>query len=97
MWPFRPSKYNPVALARVTEIDGIVHIDVKGQSCPNYLVSIQRAFESLPPGKEVKLFLTYGPGDGDVRAWCEARKILILGMEENNGTWAILLKKPATN
>lgn len=94
MWPFRNAKNNRIATASIIEKDGRVHIDVKRQSCPNYLVSIHRAVQSLPPGTEVKLFLTYGPGNGDVRVWCAARKIEILSMEENDGAWAIVIKTP---
>ena len=86
-----------MATSTISEKDGMVHIDVKGQSCPNYLVSIQRAVQSLPPSTEARLFVTYGPGNGDVRVWCEARKIKILAMEESNGIWSIVIKTPAQN
>lgn len=36
MWPFRSSNNNRIATASIIEKDGRVHIDVKGQSCPNY-------------------------------------------------------------
>lgn len=97
-WPFKSSAEVPISTkARVSEVNGVAHIDVRGQSCPNYLISIDRAFASLPPGIEVKLFLTYGPGDQDVRMWCKTKKINILSMEEEKGTWTFLLKKTAAN
>jgi len=85
---------NTIHAAVTREEDGTPAIDVRGQTCPGYLLAINRAMEELEPGTTARLLVDYPPGGADVRAWCERRGYRFEGTTAGEGGWAILVRKP---
>lgn len=81
MRPFPRSAPSGIRAKQVSMTDGEAVIDVRGQTCPGYLLAINRAVDALPPGTPARLLITYPPCGDDVRAWCKARGIALLGLE----------------
>ena len=94
MWPFvkRTSKLG-IRANSVKIINDITEIDVRGQTCPGYLLAINKAVEDLEVGTTAKLLITYPPCGDDVKAWCKAKNIEYQGMTQGNGLWVINIKK----
>jgi len=95
MWPFaKKSKEKPEIKANSVVIEnGVATIDVSGQTCPGYLLAINKAVDKLPEGTKAKLVIGYPPCGDDVGAWCKARDIEYLGMSQVNGSWIIEIRK----
>ncbi len=94
MWPFSSKK--PTATVRAhTHItgDGEAVIDVRGQTCPGYLLAINKAVDMLDEGTEARLLISYPPCGDDVRAWCRERHIDYLGLSQAEGMWQIRIRK----
>ncbi len=79
--------------AKVSFEDGTAIIDVRGQTCPGYLLAINRAVEGLSEGTRARLLITYPPCGDDVRAWCRKRDIAFLGIAQERGMWVIEIQK----
>ena len=45
-------------------------VDVCGQTCPGYLLEIDRAVRDIGPGQRIHLRISYPPCIDDVRVWC---------------------------
>lgn len=88
---------HPVARTIGSEVtrdaSGVVTIDVRGQTCPGYLLSINRAVDQLLVGARIKLLITYAPCGDDVGAWASKRGIKYLGIERAGGIYVIYLEK----
>ncbi len=94
MWPFRRKRNAGGIRARsVTRVDGVVEIDVRGQTCPGYLLAIDREVEKLEAGEEARLVISYPPCGDDVQAWCRRKGVEYLGMEVREGLWLIGIRK----
>ena len=93
MWPFRPRPSARTVRATTTWDGGVAVIDVRGQTCPGYLLAIDRAVEELPPGTDAKLLISYPPCGEDVKAWCRERKIRFIGSAPGEGEWEIRIRK----
>ena len=65
----------------VFEQDGLTCIDMRGQTCPGYLLAINRETDKLPPTTEVALLITYPPCGDDIRAWCKGKDRQYQGVE----------------
>ena len=62
MWPFtRTRQPTGIQAQSVDFVDGVAIIDVRGQTCPGYLLAINRAVEKLPAGTPAQLLITYPP------------------------------------
>lgn len=95
MWPFKRKVVSTEIKARsITVVNGVTEIDVRGQTCPGYLLAINKAVETLGNGSEAKLLITYPPCGEDVKAWCREKKIEYLDLTEGKGMWIIRIKKP---
>ena len=74
-------------------------VDVRGQTCPGYLLSINLAVKKLPQGSRCKLLISYPPCGEDVKAWCSAGGHLFEGMDVQEGLYQIIIitaqKRPA--
>ncbi len=94
-WPFsRRSRERPQLQANsVVMQDGVAMIDVRGQTCPGYLLAINKAVDALPFGTTAKLMISYPPCGDDVGAWCKARSIEYVGMDRAEGMWLIEIRK----
>lgn len=91
----RPAPSLGTITARVQQgADGDVIIDVRGQTCPGYLLAINRAVEKLPPATRARLWITYPPCGEDVQAWCDARGLVLEGMETGEAMTVMTVYKP---
>jgi len=94
MWPFNKRIAKSSIRARsVNIVDGVHEIDVRGQTCPGYLLAINKAVEALDPGTKARLLITYPPCGEDVRAWCKEKKIQYLGLFQDKDMWIISIEK----
>jgi TusA-related sulfurtransferase len=73
--------------------DGTVTIDVRGQTCPGYLLAINRAMDGLETGTEARLLVDYPPCGEDIQAWCQARGYRFEGVEAADGAWSLRVGK----
>jgi len=73
--------------------DPVHEIDVRGQTCPGYLLSIHRRMAALPPGARVRLLISYPPCADDVRVWCAANGHTLESVHAEGGTWRILVRR----
>ena len=62
------------------EGDGWI-IDVRGQTCPGYLLEIDRAVAEIGAGQDIRLLISYPPCGDDVRVWCEQKGHALHGIE----------------
>ncbi|WP_018877642.1 MULTISPECIES: sulfurtransferase TusA family protein [unclassified Thioalkalivibrio] len=74
--------------------DGTVSIDVRGQTCPGYLLSINQAMDRLAPGTNAVLLTTYAPCGDDVNAWCKEKGYVFSGLSRDEDIWKIAVTKP---
>lgn len=94
MWPFKKViKQSGIKACSVKIIEGIAEIDVRGQTCPGYLLAINKAVEELDTGTQAKLIISYPPCGSDVKVWCKEKNIEYLSLVEDEGTWIINIKK----
>ena len=73
--------------------DGEAAIDVRGQTCPGYLLAINRAMDTLEAGTEARLLVDYPPCGDDVKAWADEKGYAFLGFTEVDGVWHIRVRK----
>lgn len=95
MWPFNRKSKQTVGIAANTVVteNGITTIDVRSQTCPGYLLAINKTTDALPESTDARLLISYPPcGDG-VAAWCQSRNIEFLGTEQSDGLWIIRICK----
>ncbi len=96
MWPFK-RKQQPKRSSIHAEVSfdeaGTALVDVRGQTCPGYLLAINNAVEPLPAGTTVQLIISYPPCGDDVHAWCKEKGVSFNGIDVDDGLWRIHLKK----
>ena len=93
MWPFKKQKEKSSIYATTTFADGVAIIDVRGQTCPGYLLAINKAVDSLGQGTKARLLISYPPCGDDVKAWSNERHIQYLGMHQDTDKWVIEIQK----
>jgi len=94
MWPFKNKHVNSeIKATSIKVVNGVVEIDVRGQTCPGYLLAINKAVDDLDRGTEADLLITYPPCGEDVKAWCKEKNIEYLNISEGDGMWIIRIKK----
>lgn len=94
MWPFNKKiEKSGIKANSVKIVDGIAEIDVRGQTCPGYLLAINKAVEALDSGTNAKLLITYPPCGEDVKAWCKEKGLEYQGLMQGEGMWIINIKK----
>ena len=69
------------ARTRVWREGGEWIVDVRGQTCPGYLLEIDRAVARIGPGARIHLLISYPPCGDDVRVWCEQKGHVLHGLE----------------
>ena len=79
--------------ALVSFDNDIAIIDVRGQTCPGYLLAINKAVNELNPNTKAKLLMTYRPCIADVKAWCSSKGIDYLSLEKTDKAWIALIQK----
>ena len=60
-------------------------VDVRGQTCPGYLLEINRHVSALDAGQTVVLRVSYPPCGEDVLAWCKRKEYAFKGIESAGG------------
>ena len=95
MWPFsRMSDENSEIKAHsVVMRDGVATIDVRGQTCPGYLLAINKAVDPLPAGTLASLLTTYSPCGDDIQAYCKTKEFEYMGASQSDGMWVIKIRK----
>ncbi|QKT03585.1 sulfurtransferase TusA family protein [Ectothiorhodospiraceae bacterium 2226] len=94
MWLFRKKDEKKTIFAEVLRLDdGRVSIDVRGQTCPGYLLSINNAMDALDVGTSAVLVTTYAPCGDDVKAWCKEKGYTFKGMRQDGDAWTISVVK----
>lgn len=94
MWPFtRKKDETGIKASSVIIKDGKAIIDVRGQTCPGYLLAINYEVDKLDKGLDIDLQITYPPCGEDVEAWSKARNVEYLGILQNEDMWVIKIKK----
>ncbi len=95
MWPFTKAQRETrgINANSVVVENGLATIDVRGQTCPGYLLAINKAVEALPAGTPARLLISYPPCGDDVAAWCDARQIAYLGISRSDGMWVVEIRK----
>lgn len=94
MWPFNKKIVKSGINANsVTVVNGVTEIDVRGQTCPGYLLAINKEVEALDNGTKINLLITYPPCGEDVKAWCREKKIEYISLTEGGGMWIVSIKK----
>ena len=61
MWPFKKQQAKPTIFSSTTFEDGVAVIDVRGQTCPGYLLAINKAVDSLEKGTRAQLIISLHP------------------------------------
>ncbi|MDH5180560.1 MAG: sulfurtransferase TusA family protein [Gammaproteobacteria bacterium] len=94
MWPFK-NKQQPVTIQAnsVEIVDDVAIVDVRGQTCPGYLLAINKAVEQLKPGTLARLVITYPPCGEDVKAWAREKQVEYLGLHQDADHWIIEVRK----
>ncbi len=81
LWRWLERRTQQVRRTRVQrEGEGWV-VDVRGQTCPGYLLEIDRAVARIGPGARIDLLISYPPCGDDVRVWCEQKGHALHGIE----------------
>jgi len=94
MWPFNKGEPYRTILAEIsTNDDGSVNVDVSGQTCPGYLLSINKAMDELEKGTRAHLLTTYAPCGDDVKSWCEKKGYTYESIVHDAGMWKIAVTK----
>ncbi len=93
MWPFRRKPPGRTVRASIRWEGRVAVIDVRGQTCPGYLLAIDRAVATLPDGTEARLLTSYPPCGEDVKAWCRERGIAFLDVVAEEGNWVVRIRK----
>jgi len=73
--------------------EGEYVVDVRGQTCPGYLLSINRHVDAIEAGARVTLLISYPPCGDDVRVWCAEKGHAFLGLEQRDGNYLVRIRK----
>lgn len=95
-WLFVDSKIDSYkTISSTTSVDekGVVTIDVRGQTCPGYLLSINLEVDKLVPNTLVRLLITYPPCGDDIKAWAKEKNLEFIDLQQNSEMWIISIRK----
>jgi TusA-related sulfurtransferase len=94
-WLSKSGNENYQTISSKTSVDenGVVFIDVRGQTCPGYLLSINKEVEKLQPGTNARLLITYPPCGDDIKAWAKERSIVFVDLQQQDGMWIVNIRK----
>ena len=87
------AKPTGVSANAVLELEGTKVVDVRGQTCPGYLLAINRAMETFDPDTAVQLWITYPACGDDVQAWADSRGHVLHGISYETDRYVIRLNK----
>ena len=72
--------------------DNEVLIDVSGQTCPGYLLNINKKVKTLTSGTIVRILTTYIPCENDLKAWCKFNNFKFIDLTKNQGKYEVIVK-----
>ncbi|MDH5656316.1 MAG: sulfurtransferase TusA family protein [Spirochaetia bacterium] len=77
----------------VETINGELVIDVSGQTCPGYLLAINKALTGIEKGTPICVVSSYPPCGEDVKSYCDQKgfKYRSTGIEDK--MWKIRFEK----
>lgn len=78
--------------AEVSSKDGMTFVDVQGQNCPGFLLSINKALDALPPGTQTSLVTSYLASEEDIMAWAHQKGHTYCGSENKEGVFHISVR-----
>lgn len=94
MWPFKKKEqHKTIGSTIANNADGSVSIDVRGQTCPGYLLSINKAMDTLNYGTQAYLITSYAPCGDDVKAWCKEKGYEYGGIVQGQDSWKVSVLK----
>lgn len=89
----RTDDYKTITSKTSVDENGVVTIDVRGQTCPGYLLSINKEVDSLGSGTDARLLITYPPCGDDVKAWAKEKNVDFLDLQQQTDMWVIKIRK----
>ena len=75
--------YKTIGSKTVVDENGVATIDVRGQTCPGYLLSIDKEVGKLGHGTYARLLITYPPCGDDIKAWAKEKNITFLDLQQH--------------
>jgi TusA-related sulfurtransferase len=85
--------YKTILSKTTVDENGLVTIDVRGQTCPGYLLSINLAVEKLQTGTGARLLITYPPCGDDIKAWAKEKNVTFLDLQQQEDMWIVHIRK----
>jgi len=85
--------YQTVTAKTSVEENGLVTIDVRGQTCPGYLLSINKEVAKLEVGTCARLLITYPPCGDDIKAWAKEKAVVFIDLQQQADMWIVNIKK----
>ena len=69
-------------------------VDVRGQTCPGYMLAINKAIDSVGKGTSCRLLISYPPCGEDIESCCRQRKLEFISFDNPEpGLFIIKIKK----
>ena len=68
-------------------------LDVRGLICPLPVLRANKALRGLGKGEDLRVLATDPAAPGDFRSFCETAGHEMLGIEEADGVFAIVVRK----
>ena len=72
--------------------DNEVLIDVSGQTCPGYLLNIDKKVRTLASGTMIRILTTYIPCENDLKAWCKFHNYKFIDLTKNQEKYQVRVK-----
>lgn len=85
--------YKTILSKTSVDENGVVTIDVRGQTCPGYLLAINKEVEKLEEGTDARLLITYPPCGDDIKAWAKEKNVIFLGLKQQIDMWIVNIRK----
>ncbi len=70
-----------------------IKLDVRGETCPVPLVEVRKALRKAAPGDVVEVVGTHPSSKKEIPLAVKALDLELLGVEEQDDTWKIRIKR----
>ena len=88
-----PAKINGIRANSVAVINGETVIDVSGQTCPGYILAVNKAVTEIEKGSNICVMSTYPPCGDDVKSYCDQKGFEYLSSSIEDKKWKVRFKK----
>jgi TusA-related sulfurtransferase len=85
--------YKTILSKTSVDENGVATIDVRGQTCPGYLLSINKEVEKLECGTDARLLITYPPCGNDIKAWASEKNVTFKDLQQQTDMWIVNIRK----